>query len=84
LAVRKRVKVVHGFQTGDMVRAVVRSGKNVGTHVGRVTVRATGQFDISTAKSKLQIINHKYCQPIHRQDGYSYAEFSTFVHRITD
>jgi len=40
---------------------------------GRVTVRATGQFDISTATRKLQIINHKYCQPIHRQDGYSYA-----------
>jgi 5-methylcytosine-specific restriction endonuclease McrA len=72
-ATRMRVKVVRGFQTGDMVRAMVPSGKNAGTHVGRVTVRATGQFDISTATRKLQIINWKYCKPIHRQDGYSYA-----------
>lgn len=73
LAVRSSVKIVRGFQTGDMVKAVVTKGKNAGTHVGRVTVRATGQFDISTATQKLQIINHKYCKPIHRQDGYSYA-----------
>jgi hypothetical protein len=72
-ATRKRVKVVRGFQTGDMVRAIVPSGKNAGTHVGRVTVRATGQFDISTATGKLQIINWKYCKPIHKQDGYTYA-----------
>jgi len=73
LALRSRVKVVRGFQTGDMVRAIVPSGKNVGTHVGRVVVRATGQFDISTPTRKLQIINAKYCKPIQRQDGYSYA-----------
>lgn len=73
LAVRSRVKAVHGFQTGDMVRAIVPKGKNAGTHVGRVTVRATGQFDISIATGKLQIINHKYCKPIHRQDGYGYT-----------
>ena len=72
-ATRKGAKVVRGFQTGDMVRTIVPSGKNVGTHVGRVTVRATGQFDISTATGKLQIINWKYCKPIHKQDGYSYT-----------
>jgi len=72
-ATRKGAKVVRGFQTGDMVRAIVPSGKNAGTHVGRVTVRATGQFDISTATGKLQIINWKYCKPIHKQDGYTYA-----------
>jgi hypothetical protein len=84
LAVRSRVKVVHGFQTGDIVKAVVPKGKNVGTHVGRVTVRATGQFDLSTSTKKLQIINWKYCQPLHRSDGYSYAGFSTFVQPIDD
>jgi 5-methylcytosine-specific restriction endonuclease McrA len=73
LALRSRVKVIRGFQTGDMVRAVVPSGKNVGTHMGRVTVRATGQFDISTPTRKLQIINAKYCTPIQKQDGYSYV-----------
>lgn len=70
---RHRVKVVRGFQTGDMVRATIPTGKNAGTHVGRVTVRATGQFDISTGIRKLQIINWKYCTPVHKQDGYSYA-----------
>lgn len=83
-AVRSRTKVVHGFQTGDIVRAVVPKGKNIGTHIGRVTVRATGQFDISTSTKKLQIINWKYCKPFHRSDGYSYSEFSTFVHRVGD
>ena len=73
LAVRSTVKVVRGFQTGDMVRAVVPNGKNAGTHIGRVTVRATGQFDITTSTKKLQVINWKYCQPIHRQDGYCYG-----------
>lgn len=73
LATRSRQKVVRGFQTGDMVKAVVPTGKNAGTHVGRVTVRATGKFDINTSHGKLQIINWKYCKPIHRQDGYSYA-----------
>lgn len=73
LAARVSQKIVRGFQTGDMVKAVVPIGKNTGTHVGRVTVRATGKFDISTQGGKLQIINWKYCKPIHRQDGYSYA-----------
>ena len=79
-AIRSRTKIVHGFQTGDIVKAIVPKGKNIGTHVGRVTVRATGQFDISTSLQKLQIINWKYCKPIHRQDGYSYALLSTDVH----
>jgi 5-methylcytosine-specific restriction endonuclease McrA len=73
LAVRGRTKVVRGFQTGDIVRATVPSGKNAGIHTGRVTVRATGQFDISTATRKIQIINWKYCTAIHRSDGYGYA-----------
>jgi 5-methylcytosine-specific restriction endonuclease McrA len=72
-ALRSKQKVIRGFQTGDLVRAIVPKGKNAGTHVGRVTVRATGQFDITTATRKLQIINWKYCSPIHKQDGYTYA-----------
>src|SRR6266700_5531060 len=33
---------VRGFQTGDMVRAIVPKGQRVGTYVGRVAVRASG------------------------------------------
>jgi 5-methylcytosine-specific restriction endonuclease McrA len=36
-----RTKSVHGFQTGDLVRALVPRGKNTGVHVGRVAVRTS-------------------------------------------
>ena len=68
----KQAKRVKGFQTGDLVRARVPSGKYAGIHVGRVLVRATGSFDIRTAHGRVQGISHRHCQPIHRNDGYSY------------
>ncbi len=68
-----RFKYVKGYQTGDIVKAVVTKGKKVGNYVGRVAVRSTGNFNISTAKCLVQGISHKYCQPIHKKDGYSYA-----------
>ena len=45
-----RSKKVFGFQTGDLVVANVPSGKKAGIHVGRVAIRATGRFNIQTAK----------------------------------
>jgi 5-methylcytosine-specific restriction endonuclease McrA len=69
----KAAKFVKGFQTGDMVKACVPCGKKVGTYVGRVAVRATGSFNITTAKETVQGISFKYCQVIHRMDGYSYG-----------
>jgi len=68
----KQAKRVKGFQTGDLVRAHVPSGKYAGIHIGRVLVRATGSFDIRTAHGRVQGISHRHCQPIHRNDGYSY------------
>ncbi|HEX2622098.1 MAG TPA: RNA-guided endonuclease IscB, partial [Phototrophicaceae bacterium] len=41
-----------GFQTGDMVRALVPSGKYTGRHIGRVACRATGSFDLKTTAGK--------------------------------
>jgi 5-methylcytosine-specific restriction endonuclease McrA len=41
-----RTKSVRGFQTGDIVRAVVSTGKKAGTYAGRVAVRARGSFNI--------------------------------------
>lgn len=70
---RTRVQVHKGFQTGDIVKAVITSGKKVGEYVGRVLCRATGNFDIATQKSRVAGISYKYCQPIHRKDGYSYV-----------
>jgi hypothetical protein len=57
---------------GDFVKAVVTQGKKVGTYVGRVAVRATGFFTITTEAGTIEGINHRYCRPIYRVDGYSY------------
>lgn len=69
----KKFKRVEGFQTGDMVKAIVPCGKYAGTHVGRVAVRSTGSFDIKTATGKVTV-SHKYCSIIHRLDGYQYTK----------
>lgn len=66
-----RDKFVKGFQTGDIVKAIVTSGKKIGEYVGRVAVRTSGAFNIS-AKELVQGIGHKYCRILHRKDGYSY------------
>ncbi len=67
-----RTKFHFGFQTGDIVRAVVKSGKKVGTHVGRIATRATGSFNISTTKGLVEGISYRYCKAIHKKDGYGY------------
>jgi hypothetical protein len=69
---RTRQKRHHGFQTGDMVRVGVPSGKKQGIYTGRVLVRATGSFDIRTKQERVQGISHRYCTPLYRCDGYSY------------
>jgi hypothetical protein len=68
-----RQKQVHGFQTGDMVKAVVPGGKKVGTHVGRVAVRASGSFNIQTSQGVVQGIAHRHCSIMQRNDGYGYS-----------
>ncbi|MEG3991500.1 RNA-guided endonuclease IscB [Microcoleus sp. S28C3] len=67
-----RNKFVKGFQTGDIVKVIVTSGKKIGEYVGRVAVRSTGSFNIS-ASELVQGISHKYCKTIHYKDGYSYS-----------
>ncbi len=70
----KAVKVVKGFQTGDMVKAVVTCGKKQGVYIGRVAVRAKGSFNITTkAHGTIQGIGYQYCHTIHKTDGYSYS-----------
>jgi hypothetical protein len=67
-----RFKFVKGFQTGDIVEAVVTFGKKIGTYRGRVAARSTGSFNISTAAGLIQGISHKYCTFIQKKDGYGY------------
>ena len=68
----KSAKVVKGFQTGDMVKAIVTTGKKIGTYVGRVAVRASGSFNITTSAGTIQGIGYQQCITIHKTDGYSY------------
>ena len=70
----KAAKRVKGFQTGDIVRAVVPRGKYVGTYVGRVAVRTSGSFDVVTSKAKVQGISYRFCSALHRCDGYTYMK----------
>lgn len=68
-----RQKTVHGFQTGDLVRAVVPSGKKAGIHTGRVAVRSSGSFNIQTLTSAVQGVSYKHCRILMRGDGYTYV-----------
>lgn len=69
-----RFKFVNGFQTGDIVKAFVTKGKKIGEYIGRVAIRTSGSFNISTASGLVQGISHKYCKSIHRKDGYEYGK----------
>jgi 5-methylcytosine-specific restriction endonuclease McrA len=70
----KQQKRVQGFQTGDLVRAVVPRGRKAGTYVGKVAVRTSGSFNIATSRGTVQGITHRFCRLIARADGYSYYQ----------
>ncbi len=55
-----------------MVQSVVPSGKKAGTHIGKVAVRASGSFNVSTTDGVVQGISHKHCSMLHSADGYWY------------
>jgi 5-methylcytosine-specific restriction endonuclease McrA len=67
-----RQKHVQGFQTGDMVKAVVPKGAKAGTWLGRVAVRKTGSFNVQTLSGAIQGISYKHCTVTQRADGYGY------------
>ena len=66
-------KSVRGFQTGDIVRAIVTEGLKKRTYLGRVAVRSSGYFDIQTKTQVIEGIGYKYCRIIQRGDGYLYS-----------
>ncbi|GIE41428.1 hypothetical protein Alo02nite_43260 [Actinoplanes lobatus] len=68
-----RTKHVHGYATGDLVRAVVSTGLKRGTHLGRVAVRTTGSFNIRTRYGLVQGIHHRHCRLLQRGDGWAYT-----------
>jgi hypothetical protein len=72
----KAARTVRGFRTGDFIKAVVTQGKKVGMYQGRVAVRATGPFDITTSHETVQSISHRSCVLVQRDDGYRFERKS--------
>lgn len=71
----KSTSVVGGLRTGDIVRASVPvNSTKAGVYVGRIAIRATGSCNIRTATGTIQGIHYRYCQPLHRGDGYRYSQ----------
>ena len=68
----KGSKSVKGFQTGDIVKAIVPKGLKQGEYLGRVIIHSSGRFDIKMNKEITQGIGYRYCHLIQRGDGYSY------------
>ena len=75
-----RQKKVHGFATGDMVKAIVPKGKLKGIHTGRVAVRQSGKFNIQKQNETVQGVNWKYCRLLSNNDGYGYEWFRHSPH----
>jgi 5-methylcytosine-specific restriction endonuclease McrA len=69
----KGSKRLHGYQTGDIIRATIPKGRNAGVHVGRMIMQSSGTFYFGSGKDRIQF-SYKYCTPLHRNDGYSYPQ----------
>jgi len=68
-----RIKRVHGFSTGDIVKLTMQKGKYAGAYVARLAgIRATGTLDIKTSDGTIGA-SWKNFQLIQRNDGFSYA-----------
>ena len=65
-------KSVKGFQTGDIVKAIVPKGLKRGEYFGRAIIKSSGYFKINTEDALIESIGYKYCHLIQRNDGYSY------------
>lgn len=78
---RTNQKISFGFQTGDIVKLSLTKDKlkktgelvlKAGEYLGRVAIRSSGSFNISTELGLIQGISYKYCRIIHHKDGYGY------------
>ena len=68
----KGSKSVKGFQTGDIVKAVIPKGSKQGEYFGRVIIRSRGNFKIDCGDRLIENVSYKYCHLIQRCDGYAY------------
>ncbi|MFK0109832.1 RNA-guided endonuclease IscB [Streptomyces sp. NPDC091217] len=68
---RSRTKQHFGYVTGDLVRAIVPSGRWAGTWTGRISVRAMGQHSLTTSVGRFNV-RHRNLRLLQRGDGYGY------------
>jgi 5-methylcytosine-specific restriction endonuclease McrA len=66
-----KAKYFQGFQTGDIVKADVLTGKFVGQYVGRIAIRFRPSFVLQLSTQKFDV-HPKYLRTIHKADGYEY------------
>ena len=69
---RSRQKQHFGHAIGDLVRAVMPSGKWAGTWTGRISVRAMGRHSLTTAIGRFNV-RHWNLRLLRRGDGYGYT-----------
>lgn len=60
-----------GFQTGDLVKAIIPKGKYVGTYTGRIAIRFRPSFKLTTGDKSFDV-HPKYIRAIHKADGYAF------------
>jgi 5-methylcytosine-specific restriction endonuclease McrA len=70
-AYAKSAKFFQGFQTGDIVKADVKTGKFAGQYVGRIAIRFRPSFVLQLPNQKFDV-HPKYLKTIHSSDGYEY------------
>ena len=69
-----RIKRIHDFQTGDIVKLNQTAGKYAGLHYGRLAgIRATGMFDIKTLGGLKITSRYDRFQIVQKGDGYAYT-----------
>lgn len=68
-----RIKRIHGFSTGDIVKLINPSGKYQGIYTARLaSISSSGKLGIRTQGKRIEV-NWKHFQLIQRNDGFDYA-----------
>ncbi|WP_171822794.1 hypothetical protein [Sulfobacillus thermosulfidooxidans] len=73
IAHRQAKKQYCGFQTGDLVIAHVSKGRYAGVWKGRIAVRASGSFVLSSSRQKFDV-RYTYCRLVQRDNGWYYTQ----------
>lgn len=69
----KAARTVHGFRTGDFVRANIPKGRHAGIHTGRIIVRTSGSFRVGETDG----VSWRHCYRLQHGDGYRYVSNSS-------